>query len=241
MISINWLCWTCVILGSCPKFNLEGRQLTSASKLKPVAFVFGLGPNVCLSLGVGGVILEDVTSTCSNWTMIVSGATGNYYISMLSPFISILDLCSIWWHSMVNNSVANKGFHIQTFCFEVFIRMTGTLLVIVVVTHLFITMPRGRLWCLACSTRHAIFDGILVHPKTVVTKFPWTQIGFFWASSDLSYESISSKILFVVFYRQVICLWGFGLSNLLGHDFRCCSQSLVLLYVWMVKDAQLGK
>ena len=52
---------THVILASCTKFNLKGRQFTSASELKPVAFVFGLGPNAGLSLEVGGVILEDVT------------------------------------------------------------------------------------------------------------------------------------------------------------------------------------
>ena len=54
-----------------------------------MAFVFGLGPNAGLSLIVGGAILEDVTSTCYDWTLILLVDTGENDISMLSPFLSI--------------------------------------------------------------------------------------------------------------------------------------------------------
>ena len=65
------------------------RQLTFASKLKSTVFVFGLGPNAGLSLEVGGVILEHVTPICSNWTLIVLGATDKNDMLMLSPFLYI--------------------------------------------------------------------------------------------------------------------------------------------------------
>ena len=39
-----------------------------------------------LSLELGEVISEDVTSTYSDWTLIVSGATGKNDILVLSPF-----------------------------------------------------------------------------------------------------------------------------------------------------------
>ena len=60
---------------------------------------------------------------------------------MLSPCLSMLALCSvssIW--SVLNNSAANKGCWIHTFCLVVLTRMTGTLLAFVVATHLLITM-----------------------------------------------------------------------------------------------------
>ena len=74
-----------VISASFPKFNLKCRQLISTSKLESVAFVFGLEPKASLSLEVGGVISEDVSSTCSDWTLVVLGATGKNDILMLSP------------------------------------------------------------------------------------------------------------------------------------------------------------
>ena len=244
MISINQPYWICVISASCPKCNLKGRQLTSVSKSKTTAFVFGLGPNAGLSLEVGGVILEDVTSTWSNWTLIVLGATSSNNMSMLSPFLSILALYSIWWQSVVNNSAANKGCHTQIFCLVVLIRITGTALAFVVATQLFITILRGRLWCLACSTMHVIFYGsLLVCPRTVIAELPWIQTGFFFepmvtcpicpSSADLDCWSF--------LFRQVICLWGFRLFNLLGHDLRCSCQHVVLSCVWMLVDAQLGE
>ena len=160
-----------------------------------MAFTSGLGWKDGFSLEVGGVILDGVVSTCSNLTLIVLGATGEKDILMLSPFLSMLAQCSIssMW-SVINNSVANKGCQIHTFSLVVLIRMIGTLLAFVVAEHLFMTMPRGRLWCSACSTRQVILGGILsVCPGTVMAKLLGTQTGFLvWANSDLSYGSIFS-------------------------------------------------
>ena len=115
-----------------------------------------------------GDISGDVTSTCSDWALMVSGATGRNDISMLSPFLT---LCSTWWYSTVNSLVANKGCCNQTFCLVVLIRIIGTALAFVLAKHLFTMMPRGRLWCSACSSRHVTFDGILsVCPRMVITE-----------------------------------------------------------------------
>ena len=171
----NWLCWSHVILASVHIFNLKGRQLISAWKSKSAAFVFGLGRNDGLSLVMARVISDGDTSACSNWTLIVSGVTGEKDMLMLSPFLSILTLCSILsiWFT-INNSMAKS-----TFCLVVLIRMTGTLPAFVVATHLFMTMARGSLWCWACSTWQVILDGILlVCPSTVMTEFPGMQTGF---------------------------------------------------------------
>ena len=156
-------------------------------------------------------------------------------ILMLSPFLSMLALgsvSSIW--SVMNYSVANKGYWIHTFCLVVLIRMIGTLLVFVVATHLFMTMPRGRLWCWACSTRQVILGGILLvcpqHSNSQITRD--TNKVFFRANSDLSYGSIFSfKVPSVFYFRQVICLWGLIMFCLLGHNFRCYSQCLFLSYM----------
>ena len=169
---INWLCCSCVILTVFPIFNLKGRQSISAWKSKFVAFTSGLGPKDGFSSEVGGVISSVVDSTFSDLTLMESGATGEKDILMLSPCLSMLALCSIssiW--SMLNNSAANKSCQIHTFCLVVLTRMTGTLLAFVVATHLLITMPGGRLWCWAYSTRQVIFGGILlVHPGTVISE-----------------------------------------------------------------------
>ena len=57
-------------------------------------------------------------------------------------------------------------------------RITGIDLAFGVATYLFITMPGGRLWCSACSTRHVILDGnLLVCPGIVIVELPGMQIG----------------------------------------------------------------
>ena len=150
---INLLCCSCVILTSVPILNLKGRQLISAWKSKSMAFTSGLGPKDGFSLELGGVISDGVVSTCSHLTLMELGATDEKDILMLSPFLYMLALCCISSiSSVINNSVANKGCWIHTFCLVVLTRMIGTLLAFVVATHLLLTRPRGRL-CWACSTR----------------------------------------------------------------------------------------
>ena len=164
------MCHFCI----CPHIYLKGRWLISAWKLKSMALVFGLGPKDGLSLEVGGVISDSVTSTCCDWTLIVSAVKGEKDMLMLFAFFSILALCSILsiW-SMINNSASNKGCWIHIICLVVLIRMN------VVTAHLFMTIPRGRLSCWACSTRQVILDGILlVCPGTVMTELLGTQTGF---------------------------------------------------------------
>ena len=108
-----------------------------------MAFTPGLGSKHGFSLEVGGVISDVVASTYSDLTLIVLGATGKKDILMLSPFLSMLALCSISSiRFAINNSVANKGWQIHRFCLVVLIRMIGTLLAFVVATHLFMTAKR---------------------------------------------------------------------------------------------------
>ena len=172
------------------------------------------------------------------------GATGEKDMWMLSPCPSMLALCfifSIW--SMLNNSTANKGCQIHTFCLLVLTRMTGALFAFVVATHLLITMPRGRLWCWACSTRQVILGGmLLVCPGTVMAALPGTQTGFCFEPNVIC-PMVPSFLLKSnqSFFRQVICLWGLTTFNILGHNFWCCSQCIVLLYIGIVKNPPLGK
>ena len=131
-----------------------------------------LGPNDGFSLELGGDILEDVSSTCPDQTLKMLGATGWKNIQILSPFISMLALCSIWQHSASNSSAAKKGCHFQILCLVVFIRIHGTDLTFVMATNLVTTLPMGRL-CSACSTRHVTCDGILlVHPQNCDERVP---------------------------------------------------------------------
>ena len=51
-----------ISLASSPKFNLKGRHLTSASKLKSADWVAGLGPNTGLSLESEVDVSVDVDS-----------------------------------------------------------------------------------------------------------------------------------------------------------------------------------
>ena len=94
----------------------------------------------------------------------------------------MLALCSTWWCSTVYNSLANKGCYNQIFCLVALINILGMDLTLVLVMHLFTIMPRRRLWCSACSTRHVTTsDGILfVHLSTVMTEFLGMQTGFFF-------------------------------------------------------------
>ena len=148
---------------SSPMFNLKGRQSTSALKWKFVDFTSGLGPKDGFALEMGGSISGVTDSTCSDLTLMDMGATGEKDIWMLSPCLSMSALCSIFSiSSALNNSAANKGCQIHTFCLLVLTRKTGTLLAFVVATHLLITIPGGRLWCWACSTRQIIFDETLL-------------------------------------------------------------------------------
>ena len=82
-------------------------------------------------------------------------------------------------YSTVSNSAASKGCHNQAFCLVVLINITGMDLDFTVATHLFTTIPWGRLWCSACSTRHTALGWTLVCPSTVITEFPGMQIGLF--------------------------------------------------------------
>ena len=61
-----------------------------------------------------------------------------------------------------------------------------------------------------------------------------------WANCDLSYGSIFSSKVQSIFFRQVICLWGLNNFNMLGHNSGFSSQCIVLPYIRIVKDAQLG-
>ena len=184
---------------------------------------------------MGQVMSDDVTSTCSDWTLIISGVTGENNMLMLSPFLSILALChilSIW--SVANNSVATKGCQIQTFHFKVLFRMTGTLLAFVVATHLFMIILRGMLWCSACSTRQVTLDGnLLVHPSTVKTELLGTQTGFSFKPIVTCPMALSFPLTFH---------WSFFLdrSSVFG-DLVCCTKCSVLSYVWIEEDTQLGK
>ena len=102
-----------------------------------------------------------------------------WYVNVVS--LTILALSPIWWQSTINNSVINKGCHVQIFCLVMLIRMIGTALALTVATHLLTLMLRCRLWCSACSTRYVILDGTLVVcPWTVMTEFLGIQTGFFF-------------------------------------------------------------
>ena len=90
----------------------------------------------------------------------------------------IFTLYSISSHSASNNSAAKKGCLIHTLYLLVFIIITGMVLAFGMAIHWLITMPSGRLWCFACSTRHVTLDGnLLVHPSIVIVEFPGMQIG----------------------------------------------------------------
>ena len=94
----------------------------------------------------GNQISGVADSTYSDLTLMELCATAEKDIWMLSLCLSMLALCSISSIcSALNNSVANKGCQIHTFCLVVLTRMTGTLLAFVVATHLLIIIPRGRL------------------------------------------------------------------------------------------------
>ena len=180
MIFLSWLCCSCVISTVVAMFYLKGRWSIYALKSKFLDFTSGLGPKDGFSMEVEGSILGAIVSTCSDLTLMELGATGEKDIWMLSPCLSMLALCSIpsTW-SVLNNSAANKGCKIQTFCLLVLKRMIGTLLAFVVATQLLITMPGGRLWCWACSTRQVILGEILlVCPCTVIAELPGKQTGF---------------------------------------------------------------
>ena len=88
-----------------------------------------------------------------------------------------------------------------------------------------------------------IFYGILlVHPKTVITELPETQTGFFFEPIMTCPMAPFFPLQFCCpFFRQVICLWSISMFNLSGHNSGCCSQSLVLSYIRIVRHAQLGK
>ena len=177
---MNQLCWACVHFAFSPKFNLKGKHFTTASKSKSAAWVSGPGQNTDFSLELGGDTSVGIVSTCSTWTLMVLGTTDRNDMLTSSPLTSISALCWTRWYSTVYNSAANKGCHNQTFHLVVLIRITGMDLDLTLATHLFIVMPRGRLWCSASSTRHTPLGCILVVcSNTVMTEFLGMQIGFF--------------------------------------------------------------
>ena len=187
---------------------------------------------------MGGVISDDVTSTWSIWTLIVLCVTGKNDILMLSPFLPYWP----YWSIMANNSAANKGYQIQTFCFEVLIRNTSTLLAFVVATNLFMTMPRGRLWCWACSMRQFWMVICWFNLSLSKLNYQWHKQGFslsqLWPVLWLQFFSLNLHWSFVdrsSVFRDLVGLifW--------GHTSRFCSQCLVLIYIRIVKEAQLGK
>ena len=150
-------------------------------------------------------------STCSDLTLMELGAIAEKDIWMLSPCLSMSALCSISSTWLVpNNSVANKGCRIHTFCLLVLTRMTGTLLAFVVAMHLLITMPGGRLWCWACSTRQVNFDGILLvcprHSKSWIARNMYRTL--FRANCDLSNGSILPLKIWSVFFLDRSSVFG---------------------------------
>ena len=238
MRSMNQLCWAWVMFVSSPKVNLKGRHCISASKSKSAALVSGLGPNTGFALESGGDIPMDVASTCSIWTVMVLGITGRNDISTSSPFISMLALCSTWWYFTMCSSVANKGCHNQMFCLVVLINIIGMDLALVLATHLFTIMSRSRLWCSACSTRHATFGGILfVCSYMVITAFLGMQTGFLFE------PTVTCPICLVLlpkFCWSFFSLWGFYLITLLGHSLGRHPQPNTFTCVWIVVDTKLG-
>ena len=172
----------------------------------------------------------------------VSGTTGRNDILTSSPLISISALCSTGWYSAVYNSVANKSYHNQIFHLVVLINITGMDLALTLATHLFTTMPRGRLWCSACSTRHTVLGWILlVCPSTVMTEFLGMQIGFYLQPivTCPTCLVVSSKFCWSFIFTQVICFGGFYLFLLLGHSLSWNSQPTTFTGVWMVLNTQL--
>ena len=79
-----------VNFASFPKFDLKGRCWISAQKLQSAACVFSLQTTVSLSLELVGDKSVDVTSTCSDCTMMILGARSRNDVLMLSPFLSML-------------------------------------------------------------------------------------------------------------------------------------------------------
>ena len=110
----------------------------------------------------------------------VLGTTGRNDTLATSPLTSISAWCSTGWYFAVYNSAANKVCCNQTFCLLVLINITDMDLDFTFATHIFTTIPCGKLWCSACFTRHTALGCILVVcPCTVMTKFLGMQIGFF--------------------------------------------------------------
>ena len=173
-------------LASFPMFNWKGSQSNSSLKLKFAELVSGLGPHSGLStLGLSGWM-----GHASTWQLLVSiscGGTGWNPTEMLSPSQFIIALHFISLHSASNSLAANKGFLILTLYLLVFMMITGMFLAFGIVTHWLITMPSGRLWCSACSTRHVILGGnLLVHPGIVIIEFLGMQIGC-WLSPFIAW------------------------------------------------------
>ena len=89
-----------------------------------------------------------------------------------------------------SNSTGNKGCLTQTLNLLVFTKMTDTGLDSGLATHLFTTMPSGRLWYSTCLTRHVVVYGkLLVFLRTdccllpIVTcpRSPYSLMGVHWA------------------------------------------------------------
>ena len=236
---MNQLCWSHFMFASVPIFNLKGRQLISAWKSKSVAFT---GPNDGFSLEVGGVISDGVASTCSEldpdsigcykWERYVDVISLPLHTGPILHFINLVHDKLFRGHQGLLNphimfgGINQNDWHTLFLCCD-----------------LLMTIPRDRLWCWACSTGQVISDGILlVHPGTVMAKLPGTQTGFCFESVVTCPMAPSFPLKFhQSFFRQVICLWGLTMFNLLGHNFICCSQCLVLLVCQNSERCTIGK
>ena len=110
--------------------------------------------------------------------LISCGGTGWNHVVMSSPSQSIVALYSISSHSTLYNSVANKGCLAHALYLLVLIMIMGIVLAFRIAMHQLITIPRGRLRCSTCSTRHVTLGGnLLVCPRKLLAEFLGMQIG----------------------------------------------------------------
>ena len=118
--------------------------------------------------------------TCAVWILMISCVAGWNVMLIHTPFQSITTLCSILWYSTSDNSVANSGCLMQTFCLLVLTRIVPRSLAIVIAKHLLTTMPNGKLWYSTCLTRNAVLhDNLLVLHRKVIIEFPGILISYF--------------------------------------------------------------
>ena len=161
---------TLVKLASFLMLSWKGSWSISVLKSNSVELVSSLGQNSGFSI-LGLVGWMGPASTLQLLVLISWGGTGWNPIEMLSHSWSIVALYSVSLHSTSNSSAANKGCLTHRLYLLVLIIIMGIVLAFRIAMHWLITMPSGRLWCSACSTRHVILGGnLLVHPRIVMVE-----------------------------------------------------------------------